>query len=69
MHDGEFVIVRVAQPQHGGTSLRLAGDPSITTLHNSITFRDELATTRGNHEDLPLGFSESLMKWGTSLAW
>ena len=48
--------------------MRLAGDPSITTLHSSITFRDELYTTWGDHVDLPLGFSESLIKW-TSLAW
>lgn len=58
----KYVIVRVAQRQHGGTSLRLMGDPSITTLHDSITFRDELATTGGDHADLPLGLSESLME-------
>ena len=29
-HDGEYLMVRVAQRQHGGTSPRLSGDPSIT---------------------------------------
>jgi len=69
VHDGEYVIVRVAQCQHGCTTLRLEGDLSITTLHNSKTFRDELATTGGDHANLPLGFSKSLMEWGNSLAW
>jgi len=34
-----------------------------------MTFRDELATTWGDHSDHPLGFNESLMAWVTSLAW
>jgi len=34
-----------------------------------VTFRDELATIRGDHSDLPLGFCDSLMAWGTSSTW
>ena len=49
--------------------MRLAGGTSITALHNSITSRGELYTRWGDHVYLPSGFSESLMKWGTSLAW
>jgi len=56
-HGGEYVIIRVAQLQHGDTILKLVGDLIITALHNSITFRDELATIGGDHADLPLGFS------------
>lgn len=61
-HDAKYVIVRVAQRQHGGTTLRLAGNWGITSLHSAITFRDALATIGGDHIDLPLGFSESLME-------
>jgi len=64
-HDGEYDIVRVAQRQHGGTTLGLGGNWGITTLQSSITFRDVMATTRGDHKDLALGFSESLMEKGT----
>jgi len=56
-HGGEYVIIRVAQLQHGGTILKLAGDLIIIALHNSITFRDEQDTIGGDHADLPLGFS------------
>ena len=45
-HDGEYDIVRVVQRQHGDTTLGLAGNWGITTLHNSITFRDVSATAR-----------------------
>ena len=69
MHDGEYLMIRVAQHQHGGTSTILVGDLSITSLHSSINSRGELYTTWGDHVDLPSGFSKSLMEWGTSLAW
>jgi len=59
----------VVQRQHGGTLLRLERDLSKTILHSSVTFRYELATTWGDHPDLPLGFNESLMASVTSLAW
>lgn len=62
MHDGEYDVVRVAQRQHGGTTLGLGGNWGITTLHNSINFRDVSATAGGDHKNLPLGFSESLME-------
>ena len=68
-HDGEYLMIRVVQHQHGGTSMRIAGELSIKALHSSITSRGELYTTWGDHVDLPSGFSESLMEWGTSLAW
>jgi len=45
-HSGEYVIIRVAQLQHGETIMKLARDLIITTLHSSITFRDEMATIR-----------------------
>lgn len=64
-HSEEYVIIRVVQLQHGGTTMRLARDLIITALHSSMTFRDELTTAGGDHADLPLGFSESLMEWGT----
>ena len=67
-HDGEYVIIRVAQHQHDGTTLSLPRDLIITTLYNSITLRDDLATIGGDHVDLPLGFRVSLMAWGTSVA-
>lgn len=56
-HDGEYDIVRVAQRQHGGTTLGLARNSLVTTLHSSITFRDVLTTTGGDLTDLPLGFN------------
>ena len=65
-HNGEYDIVRVAQRRHGGTTLGLAGNWGTTALHSSITFRDAPATARGDHTDLPLGFSESLMEKETS---
>ena len=68
-HDREYLMIRVAQHQHGGTSKRLAGYLSITALHSSITSMGELYTTWGDHVYLPSGFSESLMKWWISLAW
>ena len=43
-HDGEYVIIRVAQRQHGGTTLSLDKDLIINALYSSITLRDELAT-------------------------
>ena len=43
----------------------LAGNLGITALHNSITFRDAPTIAEGDHTDLPLGFSESLMEQGT----
>ena len=66
MHDGEYDIIKVVQRQHGGTTLGLAGNWGITALHNSLTFRDASTTAGGDHIDLPLGFSESLMEQGTS---
>ena len=57
VHDGEYDIVRVAQHQHDGTTLGLVGNSGVTTLHNSITFRDVPTTAGGDHTDLPLGFS------------
>jgi len=57
-HKGEYDIIRVAQRQHGGTTLGLANNWGITALHNSITFTDVLATAGGDHTDLPFGFSE-----------
>ena len=66
MHDGEYDIVIVAQRLHGGTTLGLAGNWAITTLHSSITFRDAPTTAGGDHTDLPLGFSNSLMEQRTS---
>ena len=68
-HDGEYAIIRVAQHQHGGTTLSSAGGLIITALYNSITLRDELATIGGDHAYLPLVFSDSLIAWGTSVAW
>jgi len=64
-HNGEYVIVRATQCQHGGTTLGLVGSWGITTLHSSITFRDALATIGGDHTNIPFGFSESLMEQGT----
>ena len=47
----------------------LVGDLSITTLHGSIIFRGEMHSTWGDHVDLPLGFRESFLELGASLAW
>lgn len=66
MHDGEYDIVRIAQRQHGGTTLGLVGNWGVTTLHSSITFRKAPAIVGGDHTYLPLRFSESLMEQGTS---
>ena len=59
----------MVQRQHGGAFLRPTWDLSITVLHNSTTFRDELAAIGGDHSDFLLGFRDSLMAWGTSSAW
>ena len=64
-HNEEYDIVRVVRRQHGGTTLGLAGNWGITSLHSSITFRNASATTGGDHTNLPLGFRESLMEQGT----
>ena len=63
VHDREYDIVRVAQCQHGGTTvLGLVGKWGITTLQNSINFRDASNTAGGDHTTLPLGFNKSLME-------
>jgi hypothetical protein len=36
-HDGQTVMIRVAQRQHGGSFLRLAWDPGISVLDSSTT--------------------------------
>jgi hypothetical protein len=36
-HDGQAVIIRVEQRQHGGSFLRLAWDPGISVLDSSTT--------------------------------
>ena len=38
-------------------------------LSSSTTHRGELVSTGEGHPDLPFGFSDSLMVWGTSLMW
>lgn len=67
-HDGQFVIVRVVQCQHGGTLLILALDLGITGFHGSVALGGDLVPTRGGHLDLPLGFCGLLLVWGTSPA-
>lgn len=59
VHEGEYDIVKVAKRQRGGTTLGLAGNWGITTLHNSISFRDAPNTARGDHTYISLGFSKS----------
>jgi hypothetical protein len=36
-HDGQMVMIRVVQHQHGGSFLRLAWDPGISVLDSSTT--------------------------------
>jgi hypothetical protein len=43
-YDGQIIMIRVAQHQHGCSFLRLAWNPGITLFGNSATDKDETAS-------------------------
>ena len=62
-------MTRVFQGQHDNSFPRWAWDHGITVLDSSATLGSELGLTGGDHSDLPLDFSDSLLVWGTSPTW
>ena len=52
-----------------GTLLRLAWDPGINGFHRSAALKGDLVPIGEDHLDLSMGFSDSFLAWGTSLAW
>jgi hypothetical protein len=40
-YDGQTIMIRVAQHQHGGSFLRLSWDPGITLFSSSVTDKEE----------------------------
>ena len=68
-HARHSFMTRVSRCQHDRFFLRWEEDCGITGLSSSTTCRGELVSIREGHPDLPFGFSDSLMVWGTSPMW
>ena len=59
----------VSQCKQDRFLLREEVDSGIAGMSSLATHRGELVSTREGHLDLPFGFSDSLMVWGTSPVW
>lgn len=62
-------MTKVSQGQQDNFFLQWPWDLGVTVLDSSTTLRDEMVSIGGDHSDLPLDFSDSLLAWGISPAW